>query len=696
MPPQAFGRAARILSCYTPAASRSVVTAPTHRLPEQDPPVPPAEKRHRRLIILRGERDPTLRQAALLVSALRDVVVLEAGHMAPAKARALLGRSLDAVVLDLHAGLSADVLGQSHGVVRGGGALIVCAPPAGAPVPSAELAVYPFAVEQVGTRFWDRFERHVARLNTQPPATPLAPPPAPESGSAEQRRAVERLSRAFVAERGARFALVAERGRGKSSALGLAIAAALGRATLSVAVSAPSQDAATELLRFAPRADPRVRFHLPSELLLLETAPDAIVVDEAAQLSVAWLRALVARYPRATLAFATTTHGYEGTGRGFLLRFLDWLEREPMPTERIELSEPIRWSAGDPLERLVFDVLGLHAEPAAAHPEPVTLPAPRRLPPEELGADEPLLQSAFGLLVAAHYRTTPGDLQRLLDAPNLQVRAIAESKRVLGVTLLAREGGLPRSACEALARGAYRIRGHALADTLIVHAGYPEAGELGMLRSVRIATHPALRGRGLGRALVEHVHATFDVELFGTVFGATPELVAFRQALGYVVVRIGSAWGASSGEPSVVMLRATSPRAHALIAALRADLARNLPLQLALLAADGELGVDPALAEAFAVALPAPEPLDEREARRRVERFAASAQTMEAALSPLTLLLRAQRAELARLAPAERAVLERRVLGLQSWTSVARAAGLSGPRAAMRAFRPAVRRLLDA
>lgn len=237
MPPQAFGRAARILSCYTPAASRSVVTAPTHRLPEQDPPVPPAEKRHRRLIILRGERDPTLRQAALLVSALRDVVVLEAGHMAPAKARALLGRSLDAVVLDLHAGLSADVLGQSHGVVRGGGALIVCAPPAGAPVPSAELAVYPFAVEQVGTRFWDRFERHVARLNTQPPATPLAPPPAPESGSAEQRRAVERLSRAFVAERGARF----ERGRGKSSALGLAIASALERAPLSIAGSAPSQ-----------------------------------------------------------------------------------------------------------------------------------------------------------------------------------------------------------------------------------------------------------------------------------------------------------------------------------------------------------------------------------------------------------------------------------------------------------------------
>ena len=104
---------------------------------------------------------------------------------------------------------------------------------------------------------------------------------------------------------------------------------------------------------------------------------------------------------------------------------------------------------------------------AAAQPEPATLPAARRLPSDELAADEPLLQSAFGLLVAAHYRTTPGDLQRLLDAPNLEVCAITESRRVLGVTLLALEGGLPRSDCEALARGAWRIRGHALADTLI-------------------------------------------------------------------------------------------------------------------------------------------------------------------------------------------------------------------------------------
>ena len=41
------------------------------------------------------------------------------------------------------------------------------------------------------------------------------------------------------------------------------------------------------------------------------------------------------------------------------------------------------------------------------------------------------------------------------------------------------------------------------------------------------------------------------------------------------------------------------------------------------------------------------------------------------------------------------ALLERRVLGLESWAGTARAAGLEGARAAMRAFRPALRRLLQ-
>src|SRR5690606_38647685 len=123
----------------------------------------------------------------------------------------------------------------------------------------------------------------------------------------------------------------------------------------------------------------------------------------------------------------------------------------------------------------------------------------------------------------------------------------------------------------------------------------PEAGTLMMVRSVRIITHPALRRHGLARALVDHVHGHYAPDLFGTMFGATPELVAFRRAVGYELVRLGASKSARAGEPTAVMVRPVSARASRLVADLRADLARDLPIQLALIAAD-EHGLDPALA----------------------------------------------------------------------------------------------------
>src|SRR5690606_15475926 len=146
-------------------------------------------------------------------------------------------------------------------------------------------------------------------------------------------------------------------------------------------------------------------------------SPDVIVVDEAAQLSVPLLRALVTRHPEATIVFSTTSHGYEGTGRGFLLRFVAWLEGQARPLTKLSLREPIRWAAGDPLERFVFEPLALGAEIAAgpatglaegpaagraegpaAGPTIGRVPAPSLVGRDALARDEPLLRSLFGLL----------------------------------------------------------------------------------------------------------------------------------------------------------------------------------------------------------------------------------------------------------------------------------------------------------
>ena len=633
----------------------------------------------------------------------------------------MLGRSFDAVVLDLHDGLDADLLGQCHGLVRGGGTLILRMPEELPPL--ASLAVAPFTARDVGTRFPDRFERLLAafearaehtrhesqrgaRASTEaegdPPSSlassvsrssplPRFPvvtaPPAPpaEVGTPEQARTVSDLATTFANKEPALAVLIADRGRGKSSALGLALGRTAG---LRAVVTAPSREAAAEVFRFAPG----VPFVEPLELVTSDVRYDAIVVDEAAQLPVPLLRAIAQRHHASKIAFATTTHGYEGTGRGFVLRFLEWLREEGRPLVELTLRAPIRWDEGDPLERFVFDVLALDAEIASAV-EIEEPPAPRVLDRDRLAEDEPLLRGLFGLLVHAHYRTTPNDLLRLLDAPNLAVHAIVEGSTVLAATLVAMEGGLDRATCERLAAGRERIRGHALADTLITHAGRPDAGELSIVRSVRIATHPAVRRRGLARLLVDHVHRTYAPDLFGTLFGATPELLRFRCEVGYALVRVGVSRGARTGEPAAVMLRAGSPRGAALIAELRAELARDLPIQLALLDADGELGLDPELAASLSQDVERAVELGADAVRARVLRYLAGPQPFEAAAYAITRFVEAHHDRLASLEPRERALIEGRVIARRPWRRAASDAGYPTTAAAMRALRPAIRSL---
>ncbi|HLV65542.1 MAG TPA: GNAT family N-acetyltransferase [Polyangiaceae bacterium] len=665
----------------------------------------------RRCIVLRGDRATTRREAGRLTERLDSVLTVGPGAVPPGRVRAHLGGAFEAVVLDGFDGVDADLLGQIHGLVLGGGALVLCLPEA--PPRSAALAVYPYTVCDVATRFFERLERY---LGTSPAVTsapaPLSRPTFVPRSTEEQEAVVARLGELFASPDPVRAALIADRGRGKSSALGLSVRRARALRRLHVAIAAPSGEAAREVLRFAGDDSPAPRFVPVAELLRPGSeALDVILVDEAAQLPVPVLRALVRRHPNARIAFASTAHGYEGTGQGFMLRFLEWLRagegrapdpnRAPPRLELLTLSTPIRWLPNDPLERLVFDVLALDAETAPvtresrARPSAAGAGAPeaRELDRETLARDESLLRAVFGLLAHAHYRTTPGDLQRLLDAPNLAVHAMIHDGRVLAATVVAREGGLPPELCAALGAGRARIRGHALADTLITHAARPEAGSLRMLRSVRIATHPAVRGLGLGRALVEHVHRRYTVDLFGTLFGATPELLQFRRSLGYRLVRVGTARGARSGEPAAVMIRPGSERGARLVDSLVADLARDLSLQLELIAVDEGFELDPELARALAVDLPRAVELDGEEVAARVRRYLEGPQPFNAAAFAVTRFVEEHRSLLRGLCAPERALIEQRVMHRRSWEQVARAAGLDGPAAAMRALRPALRQL---
>jgi len=417
-----------------------------------------------------------------------------------------------------------------------------------------------------------------------------------------------------------------------------------------------------------------------------------LLIDEAAQVPVPVLQRIVYRYPEAHCVFATTARGYEGSGRGFTLRFVEWLRTVKNTVSELGLSEPIRWSAGDPLESMVFDALLLDAQYAEPdEPDPDARVQCRRLDRDELVRDELQLRAFFGLLIQAHYRTTPSDVQLLLDGPNIELHALYENAVPVAATMVAREGGLPVELARDLYWGRTRIRGHALPETLLSHSGHLEAGSMNMIRSVRIAVHPSRRRQGYASALVDHVHHFYEPDLFGTLFGTTAGLLTFRRQVGYRLVRVGAFRGTRTGEPAAVMIRPVSTRAKRLVETLRVALARELPEQLALMQSGHELLLSDDLHSSLLYGLPEPIPLTEDEVCLRVARFAFGPSTQEAVASALRRFVTGHQSLLEYLPHDADRLIRCRIVDGGSWADTMAAAGLPSIPATMRALRRAVR-----
>lgn len=660
----------------------------------------------RSLIVLRGSPASTATQARWLLSNLTPSEVLWIGADAPSEfvacspqeTKKKLGLSFDTIVYDVHDLLDADVLGRVEGLIRRGGTLILrvgSEQEEELPRPGrADLALFPFSTSDVGRRFRQRVLRLALSSDAlRESSTPLEPADLSVVGTAEQADVVASLTVHLLAEKPSLFVLIADRGRGKSSALGLALANVLEqRPGLRVAVCSAEPEGAREVLRFTKEGTSSAR--TPSELLFSlerEGPPDLILVDEAAQLSVSLLQQITRYAPQAHIAFATTCRGYEGTGRGFVLRFLRWIHSEGRDVFSYSLRTPIRFDEGDPLEQWVAKVLLLDTELQEKISSKVALRSPscRRLEPEELAGDEQLLRQVFGLLVHAHYRTSPGDLERLLDAPNIAVHAMLEKDTVLAVTLVAREGRLATELCRHLQKGQERIRGQALPDTLLHHGGRLQAGELSYLRSVRVATHPLLRRKGLASELVEHIHDSYQVDAFGTMFGATLEVVRFRQGLGYQLVRLGMSRGARTGEPAVVMLRPVSLRAKETTAVFRRELARNLPWQIREFAAEG-LPLSGELEQALLEGLDSPEPLSALEINTIVDEYLRSARPVDTIAYAISSFVQGNKKLLSYMDKRSSALLRARWIEGRIWREAAEVAGFKDTGAAMRAMRGAM------
>ncbi|KLV09641.1 hypothetical protein ABT56_00760 [Photobacterium aquae] len=503
--------------------------------------------------------------------------VLESATTVPFRqARSHLGQECDCLVYNGYCGFEAEALGALSGTIVGGGAMVLLLP---------EDLLTPDSLFE--RRMRSRLnEAEVIRLVEGKPLPDISavfagtgsgvlPFPGMNRPSLDygaitesQLAAIEAIRRVVTGHRKRPLVLTADRGRGKSAAMGLAAASLLRERKIAIGVVAPSYQSSATLFRHVAEqlglefiqqrklaiADSYLEFISPDNLLHHTPAFDLILVDEAAAIPAPLLSQILQHYNR--LVFASTIHGYEGTGRGFAVKFRQQLDSKMPQWRGQEIDEPVRWAKGDPLEAWVFSTLLLDAELTPLAEEMMT-PASlsyRTVDKETLATDEKLLSDVFGLLVNAHYQTSPSDLVALLDDPDLSLHIAQCDELVLGCVLVAAEGGFAEDLVADIQRGKRRPKGHLLVQSLAAHLGIGEAAVQTAGRIVRVAVHPHCQQQGIGSHLLRHV-AEWGVGKFdylGTSFGYVPELLSFWHRSGYQAIRLGLKRDAASGYPSLL------------------------------------------------------------------------------------------------------------------------------------------------
>lgn len=693
----------------------------------------------RRALLLSGTADWTLDAAQSIARAFSPTQQLWLStrtlpgqdNIAPRQAGQQLGSERDLVVYDAHGGLDADAFAAISGVIRGGGLLLILSPPLAQwpslPDPEAERF---FTPGPGPSRFIQRFIDiarqargvFVVEQGQSLPTPPIdsAPPrqrPTQDTvcRSEDQAEAMAAILKVARGHRRRPLVLISDRGRGKSSALGIAAAQLLQDGLQRIVVTAPRMGAVAPVFEHAHRLLPgsrlqrgcvetdqaRLEYWAPDELIARRPETDLLLVDEAAAIPAPMLEQLLSQHAR--VVFATTVHGYEGTGRGFALRFNRVLDRQTPGWRQLRLRQAIRWAEDDPLEAFVFGALlldaGIADAAALSHIEPqARLEASRvqYIPADRLMQDADLLSQVFGLLVLAHYRTRPNDLRQLLDSPAVQLYCLRHDDIILGVALLVEEGGLAEALATRVYLGQRRLSGHLLPQSLTYHAGIRDAARLRYLRLMRIAIHPLVQGQGLGSRLLQAIVADMDPQrhdCLGTSFGLSADLLRFWRRLGFVPARLGLMREHSSGSHALIMLRGLSAAGQELARQAR----MRMQVQLPALLSDPLRDFDAELAGQLLSGKPPPSNTLDDDDWQDLIAFAFGQRGYEFSLAAIAKLVDQAAGEadfMAGLEAQQRHLLMVKVIQRRSWEEVVAACRLSGRAAAIQLLRTAIQQLV--
>lgn len=494
------------------------------------------------------------------------------------KAQSQLGKEFDAVIFDAIKAFNPDSFAAIVGTVKQGGVIIIWLEI----VSQASLFMQRF--KSVFFEFELRYDDFQLIQQNQAVGNLSVPIPSrsdnPVILTDDQQHAITAILKVVHGHRRRPLVLSADRGRGKSATLGIAAAQLLTEGKQTIIVTAPSLATVDIVFEHAERQltdaetsqglitkhNAEIRFIAPDILIQSEQKADLLLVDEAAAIPAPMLEKLLQKYSR--IVFATTLHGYEGTGRGFTIRFQKTLTKTTPNWHHYKMKTPIRWAKDDILESFSFKSLLLDAEPVnedSLHGVTVKECDFECIDQHTLLDSENDLRELFGLMVLAHYRTRPSDLQMMLDRDDMSLYIMRYQGQIIASAWLVKEGPLDSQLSADIYAGKRRLKGHLLPQSLLAHSGVSNAGGLKYQRVIRIVTHPAIQQQGIGKALLDNIVEQVDCDIVGSSFSINKEIVDFWLQAGFSAVRLGIHKDDVSGSHSIMMLKAKSPLGQGLL-----------------------------------------------------------------------------------------------------------------------------------
>ncbi|KAH8287026.1 hypothetical protein KR054_000749 [Drosophila jambulina] len=344
------------------------------------------------------------------------------------------------------------------------------------------------------------------------------------------------------------MSLTAARGRGKSAALGLSIAAAVAFGYVNVYVTSPHPENLITLFEFVLKgfdaleyqehADytiirstnaeykkaiirinitrssrQTIQYIAPSDTHLLNAA-DLLLIDEAAAIPLPLVKKMIGPY---LVFMASTINGYEGTGRSLSLKLISQLQKDNNARPPLKLEESIRYQENDDIEKWLINLLCLDASTVPGISSGCPTPDACELYYVDRDAlfsyhkaAEAFLHRLVSIYVSSHYKNTPNDLQMMSDAPAHHlfcllgpVQRMDALPEILVVIQVALEGQISaQSISDSLGRGK-KAAGDLIPWNIAEQYGDRDFPKLGGVRIVRVATHPNYQRMGYGKRAIQ-------------------------------------------------------------------------------------------------------------------------------------------------------------------------------------------------